>query len=176
MSVHESREEALARIQAQHPILRPPTNAAGAPTSTNDRVHQSQPQKDKDPAGGTTSSSNASWSTIANWDAAPSDPPPPARKPGVPQAVGLQPAECADPACMDPMCGPMERMSAGPRPADLDPDKNRLQQAVLGLAKDNKADEIRELITSQGLSAAYGNQVRRPALRPPISAGARRFG
>ena len=63
---------------------------------------------------------------------------------------------------MDPMCGPMERMSEGPRPADLDPDKNRLQQAVLGLAKDNKADEIRELITSQGLSAAYGNQVRSP--------------
>ena len=60
------------------------------------------------------------------------------------------------------MCGPMQRMSEGPRPADLDPDTNRLQQAVLGLAKDNQADEIRELITSQGLSAAYGNQVRSP--------------
>ena len=173
--MHESREEALARIQAQHPILRPPADAAGAPTSTKDSAHQTQQQKD--PAGGTQSSSNASWSTIANWDAAPSAPPPPARKPGMPpQAVGLRPAECADPACMDPMCGPMERMSEGPRPADLDPDKNRLQQAVLGLAKDNKADEIRELITSQGLSAAYGNQVRRQALGPPMSAGARRLG
>ena len=108
-----------------------------------------------------------SWSDIANWDKAPDGvPPPPPPAAGRLAAAGPQfdSDECADPACVDPMCAPMQkRMKGQPRASEMDATKPRLQEAMLGLAKDNKADEIRQLC-SKGLDAAYGNSIGQTAL------------
>lgn len=104
------------------------------------------------------------WSEIANWDKAPDAPPPPAlsqRGGPVPQ---FDSEECMDPACVDPMCAPMrKRMKSQPRGSEMSPTQARLQEAMLGLAKDNKAEEIRKLCEG-GLSAAYGNSIGQTAL------------
>eukprot|EP01043_Picozoa_sp_COSAG02_P025976 COSAG02_NODE_1481_length_12389_cov_15.643857_3_plen_195_part_00 len=105
-----------------------------------------------------------SWSDIANWDKAPDLPPPPPPS----QRGGAGPQfdsdECMDPACVDPMCAPLQKRVEGqPRAADMGAETVRLQEAMLGLAKDNKADEIRQLC-SKGLSAAYGNSIGQTAL------------
>ena len=50
------------------------------------------------------------------------------------------------------------------RASDMDATRARLQEAMLGMAKDNKADEIRELCSKGGLDAAYGNSIGQTAL------------
>lgn len=108
----------------------------------------------------------ATWDEIRNWDAAPAQPPPPARPPakrvggGAKQVAPPGADGCADPGCADPLCAPLERRAgSGPRSGDMTPAQMRLQESLLGLAKDNKATEIRALIAAHGLSAAYGNSI-----------------
>ena len=105
-----------------------------------------------------------SWSDIANWDKPPDRPPPPPAKERGGAGPQFDSAECEDPACADPMCAPLKRRVDGqPRAADMDPTQARLQESMLGLAKDNEAEKIRKLC-SQGLSAAYGNTIGQTAL------------
>ena len=121
--------------------------------------------------------STASWSAIGAWDKppdAPPPPPPPSRKgKGEPAlakrlapAVGPSgPAGCTDPSCTDPMCGPMRRREgSGPRAADLEPEMAKLQESLLGLAKDDRGEDIRRLIATYKLSAQYGNSIGQTAL------------
>jgi hypothetical protein len=111
-----------------------------------------------------------SWGAIANWDAPPDAPPPPApAEPMLATVRGAAPApfdeDCADPNCADPMCAPLrKRVKGQPRASEMAPDKVRMQEAMLGMAKDNRADEIRKLCSEQGLSAAYGNSIGQTAL------------
>ncbi len=111
-----------------------------------------------------------SWSDLANWNVAPDDLPPPPPPPpkgsrgasAVPQLGG---EDCMDPACADPMCAPLaKRVKGQPRASEMDATKARLQEAMLGMAKDNKADEIRELCSKGELDAAYGNSIGQTAL------------
>lgn len=111
-----------------------------------------------------------SWSDLANWNAAPDDlapppPPPPNTSRGASAVPQLGGVDCMDPACADPMCAPLQRRVKGqPRASEMDATKARLQEAMLGMAKDNKADDIRELCSKGGLDAAYGNSIGQTAL------------
>ena len=105
------------------------------------------------------------WSDIANWDQPPDlpPPPPPSLRAGPMRPLGGE--DCMDPACADPMCAPLrKRVKGQPRASELDASKARLQEAMLGMAKDNQAAEIRKLCTEGGLNAAYGNSIGQTAL------------
>lgn len=108
-----------------------------------------------------------SWEGLKNWDTEPAGaPPPPPPKPlakRVPANVGPPADGCADPGCRDPTCAPLQRRGDGPRAEDLSQDRVRLQNAMLGLAKDNKAEEI-ERLCEAGLAATYGNSIGQTAL------------
>ena len=108
-----------------------------------------------------------SWEGLKNWDTEPAGaPPPPPPKPlakRVPANVGPPADGCADPGCRDPTCAPLQRRGDGPRAEDLSQDRVRLQNAMLGLAKDNKAEEIARLCEA-GLAATYGNSIGQTAL------------
>ena len=104
-----------------------------------------------------------SWDSIRNWDKAPDHPPPPAGRARGPLPL---PEDCADPNCADPLCGPMrKRMKEQPRADDMsDPGVVQLQEAMLSMAKDNRADEIRQMCVQHGLTARYGNSIGQTAL------------
>ena len=122
------------------------------------------------PAPAAAKSPSMSWDQIREWDAPPDAPPPPPPPRAVAKRQRLPPVGpaadgCADPSCADPSCAPLQRRAGtGPRAADLPAEQARLQENVLGLAKDNKAAAIRALVAAHGLSAAYGNSIGQTAL------------
>ena len=99
-----------------------------------------------------------SWDAVRDWDVPPQAPPPPAGSMRQ-QAV----AGCVDPGCVDPLCLP-RRTGGGPRADDLGQHQAKMQEELLGLAKDNDGAAIRALIKDEGLNASYGNSIGQTAL------------